>query len=114
MLVHVQVDELAWLARSLGYAVALKVPCRARADAGSLESGSWAKDLRRRRWVPVKLDYAAWLFPLARPGARFVPSGYHAHRPHGIQDLLLWRADEPELSRLAARMAGDCAEAGVG
>ena len=109
-------DQLAWVARSYGYATYLKVPCAARKGRGSLEAGSWRWDWKVRKYRVAESThggYASWLHPLASPDAPYAPSRYHAKRPHGVQDALLVDHHEPRLRALAERCASDCTPASV-
>ena len=109
------VDQLAWLARRTGYATFLKMPCFAKPGCGSLETGRWKWNWKRRKYLPAPASdgaYAAWLLPLARPSAPFVRSGFHARRGGaGIQDLVLLDAEDAVLAELPARANGDCLNA---
>ena len=108
-------DQLAWVARLHGYITYLKIPCKARKGRGSLEAGSWRWDWSARKYRVAESthgSFAAWLHPLAAPGAPFVPSQYHARRPNGVQDAVLVDADDESLRELEERCASDCAAAG--
>lgn len=103
-----QVDQLAWFARVHGYDSYLKIPCKAREGAGSVELGSWQWDYKRRKYYKSrKGTHAAYLFQLgSRNGIRL--TNYHAHRPNGVQDMLLMDSSDPSLRELPALLEKDC------
>ena len=106
-------DQLAGRA-ARGYITYLKT-LKARKGRGSLEAGSWRWDWSARKYRVAESthgSFAAWLHPLAAPGAPFVPSQYHARRPNGVQDAVLVDADDESLRELEERCASDCAAAG--
>ena len=104
-----EVDQLAWYANQHDFDAYLKVPCRARPGAASLEMGGYRWNWTRRKYQVVPHGHhAAWLWPLSRRGQPFAPSRYHAKRRNGVQDVVLVDARAAELAGLPARTAEDC------